>query len=115
MSKNYGKSYSDYLKLKIGAHTKRNEIIDSVKEWFFENYPSINICEVYVNDRPMIDQLCLVLHERLSANVINHFCNEFQLNIHNEFYRIRREHGRTMIIGNPHVDFEEWRYSFKQK
>ena len=111
MTKDYGKSYRDYQELKINTHTKRNEVIDTVKEWFFENYPSINLLSVYVNNRPMVDQLCLVLHERLAANVINSFCNEFQLELKTEFYRIRRQHNYSSLR-NEHKDFEEWKYSF---
>ena len=106
----YGKSYRDYLKLKTEVHTKHNEVIHDVKDWFETFQPQIILNSVYVNDRPMIDQLCLILHEKLPAKVINEFCNEFMLDLSSEWYRIRREHGRT---GNPHVDFEEWRYSFK--
>ena len=112
MTKDYGKSYREYQDLKLETHTKHNEVVDTVKDWFFENYPSINIVSVYVNDRPMIDQLCLVLHEKLSSNILNSFSNEFQLELMTEFYRIRRQHNYSSLR-NEHKDFEKWQYSFR--
>lgn len=109
----YDKSYRDYLQMKIDTYDKHNEVINDVKDWFETYQPQITLKSVYLNPRPMIDQLCLVLHEKLPAKVINSFCNDFMLDLSSEWYQIRREHGRTAIVGNPYVDFEEWRYSFK--
>ena len=111
----YGESYREYLDLKINVNSKRYEVANEVKDWFETYQPQITLSSVYVNPRPVIDQLCLIMKEKLPANVMNDFCNEFMLDLSSEWYRIRREHGRTAIVDNPHIDFEEWRYSFKVK
>lgn len=108
------KLYQKYLDLKLNTQFKRNEIIDNVKEWFEENHPTPGL-SVYVNGRVMIDQLCLISTRKISGEVLKEFSEAFSLEISTEIYTIRREHGRTMEIGNPHVDFEKWKYSFKLK
>ena len=114
MTKDYGKLYREYLDLKLNTQFKRNEIIDNINEWFEENHPTPGL-SIYVNGRVMIDQLCLIFTCKLSGEVLKHFCDTFGLEIYTEMYTIRREHGRTMVVGNPHIDFEKWKYSFKLK
>lgn len=114
MIKDYSKLYGEYLDLKLNAQFKRNEIIDCIREWFEENHPIPGL-SVYVNGRAMIDQLCLISTCKLSGVVIKEFCDAFGLEVFTELYKIRREHSRTMIIGNPYIDFEKWSYSFRVK
>ena len=108
----YTKLLIDYQDLKLDAHSKRNEIIDTVKEWFDENHP-IPALSVYVNDRVHIDQLCLISVHKISGEILKEFGEVFGLEINTEFYQIRREHGG--FIRNGHLDLEKWKYSFKIK
>ena len=86
----------------------------ALTKWFLDNYPHIGIDSIDISDNPFVCEVITVKpYRRLPADVINSFCNEFQLDVSIENYSVRREHGRTAIADNPHVDFERWSYHFK--
>ena len=104
----------DYQDLKLKTHKQHNEIINTVRDWFEENHPIPGL-SVYVNDRVIIDQICISSTHKISGEILKEFSEVFGLEMKSELYRVRREHRRTMIVGNPYVDFEKYRYSFTIK
>lgn len=109
--KDYAKEYEDYLDLKVELVTKETKVIDNVREWFTENYPEIMVISVYVNERPMIDQLCITFHEKIYESVISHFCEEFDLNLKRGIYEVKKDY-------NWHTkrtrEKRKWVYSFQR-
>jgi hypothetical protein len=106
--------FKEYNDNKTELTIKHTQVINQIKEWFKENYETPTnktiIKSVYINERPLIDQLCIDTFEKLSDETINKFTKEFNLKLKIFIIKLQRHYFED---GNQR-DKIFYRYSFKE-
>ncbi len=105
------KLLTEYEELKMLINNRHVHILNTIREWFTENYPSILLLSVYVNERPMIDQVCITFHRKLPPEVVRHFSDDFMLELQKEICKNERQY--NLLKQGDYRDKALYRYSFK--
>lgn len=107
--------FTKYNDNKTELTIKHSQVINQIKEYFKETYEiptnKLIIKSVYINEKPLIDQLCIDTFEKLSDETINKFTEEFNLKLRLFVLKLHRRY----FDDGTQKDKLFYRYSFGEK